>query len=359
MVRKIILATGGSGGHIFPALALKDQLIKNNHRVMIIADDRYKKFVKDYDSKTSFFLSVDNIKKSGIFYKFKALFKLGLSFLQAIFILIKTKPDMVIGFGGYPSFPTILAARFLKIKTIIHEQNMVLGNANRFLARFVDRIAISFPKIRGLNQRYLDKTTYTGNPVREDISKISSAKYNHLDENGMINILVLGGSQGAAIFSEVVPDAIALISRELQSKIKITQQAKENDIEQIKARYQQLDIRVEVASFFEDMGNKLSKASLVITRSGASSLFELIASNRPGILVPYPYAVADHQLHNADYYVGIGAGVRIKQQDFTAEFLASNLTSILNDPDILHQYVDNAKNHQIDGCKNLIKLIEG
>jgi UDP-N-acetylglucosamine--N-acetylmuramyl-(pentapeptide) pyrophosphoryl-undecaprenol N-acetylglucosamine transferase len=334
-----------------------EQLIENHYKVIIIADDRYKRFVKNYNPEITFFLGIDNIKKPGIFYKVKAMFKLGLSFLQALMILTKTKPNIVIGFGGYPSFPTILAAKLLNIKTIIHEQNRILGNANKFLAGFVDQIAISFPSILGLNQKYLAKTTYVGNPVREDISKISSAEYHHLDSDGMINILVLGGSQGAAIFSEIIPDAIALLATELRSKIKITQQTKEQDLESVRDRYYKLGVVAEIASFFEDIGDKLSKSSLVITRSGASTLFELLASTRPAILVPYPHAIGDHQLHNANYYADIGAGIRINQRDFTAELLSLQLTTILNNHDILYQYVDNAKNHQINGSKNLMKLI--
>lgn len=354
---KVILATGGSGGHIFPAIALRDELIKQDYEVIIIADYRYKKFVKNIDDKCTYILSIDNIKKNGILHKCKSILKLCWSLLQAFVIFVKIKPDIVIGFGGYPSFPTMLIARIFSIKTIIHEQNIVLGRANRFLIMFVDIVATSFPEVIGISKKYLSKTFYTGNPVRSEISNLSMIEYSKFDEDNMINILVLGGSQGAEIFSKIVPGAIALLPLELQKKIKVTQQSKENDISFLQEKYKNIKITSEIASFFEDIADKLSKSTIVIARSGASTLFELLTAARPAILVPYPYATDNHQYYNGDFYVKIGAGIAIKQQDFTSEVLADQLNNLFNNETILHEYVANAKKHQPNACKNLISII--
>jgi UDP-N-acetylglucosamine--N-acetylmuramyl-(pentapeptide) pyrophosphoryl-undecaprenol N-acetylglucosamine transferase len=353
-IKTIILATGGTGGHIFPALALSEELEKNNYKYIIITDERYKKFVKNYNSKNTFFLPVCNIHKN-FFKKILSVLKLSISILQALIILRRNKPDLVIGFGGYASFPTLFAAKCLKLPIMIHEQNSIVGKTNKFFMAAVTKLATSFNVTAGVKEQYKQKIIYTGNPVRKEIMQISDIEYPSFEKIGYLNILIIGGSQGASIFSEVIPAALEKFSPSERNKIKVMQQCRNEDIENVKILYKKINIEAEVVTFFNDVASKLAQANLVISRSGASSIAELCVAKRPAIVVPYPYSAHQHQLHNASVYASSGAGWTMPQDVFTEKTLYELLEKILNDPSILQKAINNS----VESCGNsVLRLME-
>ncbi len=353
MVKKIMLATGGTGGHIFPAHALACALTEKSYQVFLIVDERYKQYVSNYNTAQTFFLAVDNIRKPGFAYKLNAAFNLLVSLLQAIMIMVHNKPDLVIGFGGYPSVPTLLAAKLLRIKTIIHEQNTVLGRANKFFACLVDKIALGFPVVQNLAEKYRHKTLYVGNPVRQEISQIGAYFI-----STPLKLLIIGGSQGAKIFSEVLPKSIALLAESLKKNLHITQQVRAEDQEITEKLYQQLNVSYTLAPFFSDLASQMNSASLIISRAGASSIAELIAAARPAILVPYPHAAQNHQASNAEFYTSIKAGWMISQAEFNEQNLAKYLTNLLTNPELLQQAHQQARKTQINATVTFSELVE-
>jgi UDP-N-acetylglucosamine--N-acetylmuramyl-(pentapeptide) pyrophosphoryl-undecaprenol N-acetylglucosamine transferase len=353
MVKKIMLATGGTGGHIFPAHALACALTEKSYQVFLIVDERYKQYVSNYNTAQTFFLAVDNIRKPGFAYKLNSAVNLLVSLLQAIMIMVHNKPDLVIGFGGYPSVPTLLAAKLLRIKTIIHEQNTVLGRANKFFACLVDKIALGFPVVKNLAEKYRYKTLYVGNPVRQEISQAGDYFI-----STPLKLLIIGGSQGAKIFSEVLPKSIALLAESLKKNLHITQQVRAEDQEITEKLYQQLNVTYTLAPFFSDLASQMNSASLIISRAGASSIAELIAAARPAILVPYPYAAQNHQVSNAEFYTSIKAGWMISQEEFSEQNLAKHLTNLLRNPELLQQAHQQARKTQINATITFSELVE-
>jgi len=337
---KFFLAAGGTGGHIFPAEALAEGLIQRGHQVILITDERY----KNYDGHEKKF-RIEKIPaatlKGGFFSKLKALIKILLGILVSLRILRGSRSAVVIGFGGYPSFPAIIAAKFLGQKIIIHEQNAVLGIANRALAPLANIIATSFPEVQGITTRNAKKICYTGNPVRGAIAEIHDFPYPEI--GNALNILVIGGSLGATVFSEVVPAALMKLNPEIREKIKISQQARAEDVERVKKNYMEMGVIATVATFFTDVPKRLAEAHLIIARAGASTVAELAVAGRPSMLVPYPNSKGDHQLYNARSLEKIGAAWVIEQKNFTAEGLAFRLETIIMNPEPLLLAAENAK----------------
>ncbi len=341
--KTIILATGGTGGHVFPAEALAEVLLASGSRVILVTDKRFANFktgalsrVETRTIRTGTFVGSPVKKIMGI---------LGLlaGMVQAWSLLRALKPDVVIGFGGYPSFPTLFAACKLGIPTIIHEQNSVLGRANRLLAGKVGRIATSFPDIRMVEEKDKGKIVIIGNPVRASIKAIRSLPYSAITHDGKVHILVTGGSQGATIFSQIVPAAIAALPASLRSRIRVDQQCREADVEAVRAAYAELNINADIASFFVDLPTRLASAHLVIARSGASTIFELAVAGRPAILVPLPTSMDNHQYYNAEAFEDVGGGWVINQDGFTAASLAARLEAFITAPDTLAKAAENAK----------------
>ncbi len=337
---KFFLSSGGTGGHIFPAEALAEELIQRGHEVIFITDERY----KNYDGSEKKF-RIEKIPtatlKGGVFSKLKALTKIFFGIMVALKILVRNRGGVVIGFGGYPSFPAIIAARILSLKIIIHEQNAVLGIANRALAPLADIIATSFLEVRDITVGNARKICYIGNPVRGAIAEVHDRPYPEIDKN--LNILVIGGSLGATIFSDVVPAALAKLEPGIRKKIKISQQARAEDVERVKKNYAEIGIIAEVENFFTDVPKRLAAAHLVIARAGASTVVELAVAGRPSILVPYPDSKGDHQLYNARSLEKIGGAWVVEQQNFTPEALAFRLETIIMNPEPLLLAAENAK----------------
>lgn len=335
----IVLAAGGTGGHIFPAEALAEVLHAQGYKVTLITDERFAGYNNSAYKGVIGEIPVYYIKAStfsgGIVSKIKGIIKVGLGIWQARGMLKKIKPAVVVGFGGYPSFPTMMAATQMGIKTAIHEQNSVLGRANRVLAPKVNRIAVSYENTNRLPKELHGKKLFTGNPVRASICALNNVPYSALKESGTMKILVLGGSQGATVFGNILPDAIKLLPENLRSHVRIDQQCRPEDIEQVRERYKELGVSVDLATFFHDVPARMAAAHLVICRAGASTLAEVTTAGRPAIMVPLPSATDNHQMHNAQAVEDVGGGWVMPQEGFTAEALAVKLESFLTLPGAL------------------------
>lgn len=324
----IVLAAGGTGGHMFSAISVSDALKARGHTVIAATDGRGQRFGAGIET--------ENINAGGfgggVIGKIKGLCKIGLGAGQAMMMLRRRKADVVVGFGGYPSLPTMLAAVLLRKSTIIHDQNAVLGRANRLLAGRVNRIATSFPDVKGAPA---GTAILTGNPVRSDIVAIGEETYPSPDDSDAINLLIFGGSQGARIFSDVIPASIATLPDSLRERIRIVQQARPEDMDRVHAAYAEVGQQAEIASFFDDMPDRFRTAHLVIVRSGASTIAELAAAGRPAILVPYAAALDDHQTANAAALVAAGGAWLLSEANMTAKTMAALITKTLSVPSTL------------------------
>lgn len=329
--KPVILAAGGTGGHIFPAQALAEELSERGVMVYLVTDKRFSGYVTEVPVNEVLFIKAGRMG-AGLFGKVKGLALAGVGIFQAMNHLRKLKPGMVVGFGGYPSFPTMIAAMLLGIPTIIHEQNAVLGRANRKLLGKVTAVATSFQPTRMIDEKNQSKVTLTGNPVRSSVRALAHLPYRDITDDGTINILVIGGSQGASIFSRIVPAAIASLPPSLRERIRIDQQCRVDDLEVTRAAYHQLGVSANLSAFFSDISTLLAGAHLVITRAGASSLTELAVAGRPAILVPLPTAMDNHQMINANAVEDAGGGWVMTQDGFTAAALSARIETFMNAP---------------------------
>ncbi|MCF8474331.1 MAG: undecaprenyldiphospho-muramoylpentapeptide beta-N-acetylglucosaminyltransferase [Emcibacter sp.] len=357
----IVLAAGGTGGHVFPACALKDELVRRGHEVTLITDSRGYHYREKFEDIT--IRKIDSVSFSGlgIVGKILALPRIMNSIFDAKSILkyMKRPPGIVVGFGGYPSFPTIKAALSLGIPTCIHEQNAVLGRVNRYLAKSVDAVALSYEKTKKVRFEKCAQLVVTGNPVRQDIVDLGDKFYPDIGEDRIFRILIIGGSQGASIFSDVVPQAISTLPRALQRRLQITQQCRAEDIERVRKIYADTKISVELSTFIADIPQCLEWAHLVIGRAGASTISELTASGRAAILVPYPAATDNHQTENAREMVINGGAWLINQKDFTPAELAKLLQRLAKRPiDVWRASEDARKIGKPYATKDLADLVE-
>lgn len=353
-----LLSAGGTGGHVFPALALAQDLVKRGYKIVFVTDDRGVKYKKEIEGVEYKIVSSGTPNRSGIFAKIAGVIKLGLGILKAYSVLKKVQPSVVVGFGGYPSVPPVWVAQRLKIKTILHEQNAVMGKANQFLADKAQRIALSIPVKEGLSDAHKIKSVVTGNPVREDIVELYSEPYQPPQPETKCHILVVGGSLGATIFSEVVPEAVKLLPEGIRDKLSIVQQVREADMAQTRKTYDDLDMDVEIQPFFEDLAGELSKAHLVICRSGASSVAEVTTAGRPAIFVPFPSHSDNQQKMNAKALVKKGGAWMFDQSDFTPQKLADKIEDLILDPEQLFSASETARDMaKPDAARKLGNLI--
>ncbi|WHQ47038.1 MAG: undecaprenyldiphospho-muramoylpentapeptide beta-N-acetylglucosaminyltransferase [Candidatus Midichloria sp.] len=323
----IVLAAGGTGGHIFPAQAVADFLI-NNHKLFLVTDQRGTKFLKGALLRAEREILPVKGFTSSINDKAYALTGLIFSFLKLFFMFFFKKPSIVVGFGGYLSVPAIMAAFFHQIPTIIHEQNAVMGKANKFLAKFVNAVALSFKNTLNIDGIANYKMVYTGNPIRQQVFALSDRPYKKLDKN-IFKILVVGGSQGTAIFSNTIPQAIKLLNPKIQENLYIYQQTRQDLLQRTVNEYQATKSKVEIESFFEDIENLLYKCDLVITRAGAATVTEIIALRKPSILIPFAAAQHNHQFFNAKFLSNQQASVLIEEKDLTPNLLAKTILELI------------------------------
>lgn len=335
--KTIVLAAGGTGGHLFPAQALAHALLARGYAVALVTDRRGKAFEAPENAAFSVHrIRAEGISRPGLAAKLGGMVSLGLGTLDALLLLRRLKPAMVVGFGGYPSVPTVTAAGLQGITILLHEQNALLGRANRLLASRAKRIATSFAEVSGVKPALRDRLRFTGNPVRPDIVAVRQTPYPPAEIDGKLTVLVTGGSQGATVFSDVMPAAIALLPETVRRRLRIEQQARPEDVARVEAAYRDIGFQAEVASFFSDMPARLTRAHLAICRSGASTVAELTAAGRPAILVPYPHAMDDHQSANAHAVETAGGAWVMPQDAFCAKAVADRLEMLLTMPQKLN-----------------------
>jgi len=356
----IALTAGGTGGHVFPAEALAGVLLERGYRLALITDRRGAAYGGTLGQLETHRIRAGGIAGRGKLAKVGAVLELGLGVMQARSLLKRIRPAAVIGFGGYASVPAMVAATLAGIPTVLHEQNAVLGRANRLLAGRVERIATSFAEVSHVAPALVPKLIHTGMPVRAAVAALHGTAYPALDETSPINLLILGGSQGARILSEVVPAALARLPERLAKRLSVAQQCRPEDLEQVRAAYAEAGIKATLDSFFADAPERMAKAHLVIGRAGASTVAELITLGRPAILVPYPFAIDDHQTANAHAVEDFGGAWLMPQQSFTAEALAARLDGLFTQPDALIRTAECAgRAGRADAAGRLADLVMG
>lgn len=356
--RHFVLAAGGTGGHMVPAAALAAELTKRGHRVALVSDERGVRFPGLFEGIQTHVLPAGRLGGGPLGWG-KAMREMWRGRTMARELYRTFRPAAVIGFGGYPALPALLAAFADKIPTAVHEQNAVLGRVNRFVARRVDAIATSSEPTERLGPKLLGKTHLVGNPVREAVLALRTRPYPLLEEDGIFRILVTGGSQGASILSQVVPDGLAMLPVTLRRRLQVTHQARIEDIDAVRKKYAEHDIPAELATYLPDMPEQLAWAHLVIARAGASTISELTAAGRPAILVPLPGATDDHQTANAREITRAGGARTIAQGDFTAVELAKQMQKLGLDPAALQNAAGRARScGRPSAASDLADLVE-
>lgn len=325
--RSYVLAAGGTGGHMVPAAALAAELANRGHKVSLVSDDRGVRFPGLFDGIDTHVLPAGRLGGGPLGY-IRAAGRIMAGRSMALRLFKELKPSAVIGFGGYPALPTLLAAFRAGVPTVIHEQNAVLGRVNRFVAGRVSAIATSYDEVERMKPRWAPKTHLIGNPVREAVLALRDRPYPIVDEEGIFRVLVTGGSQGATVLSQVVPDGLALLPVHFRRRLQVTHQARIEDIDAVRAKYQAHGIPADVSTYITDMPEALAWAHIVIARAGASTIAELTAAGRPAILVPLPSATDDHQTANAREITNAGGARTISQRAFTATELAKQIQKL-------------------------------
>lgn len=357
-VRQFVLAAGGTGGHMVPAAALAEELKRRGHRVALVSDERGVRFPGLFEGVETHVLPAGRMQggPAGWLRAGRAMWA-GRG--QAIELYEKLQPAAVIGFGGYPALPALAAAFAHRIPTAVHEQNAVLGRVNRLVAGRVDAIATSYEKVERLPDKYRGKVKLTGNPVREEVLALRERPYPLLEEDGIFRVLVTGGSQGASVLSQVVPDGLAMLPVNFRRRLQVTHQARVEDIDAARAKYAELSIAADLATYLPDLPEHLAWAHLVIARAGASTIAELTAAGRPAILVPLPSATDDHQTDNAREIAEAGGARVIAQDKFTPVELAKQMQKLGLDPAALQNAAARARScGHPDAARDLADLVE-
>jgi len=358
MTKHYVLAAGGTGGHMVPAAALATELTRRGHHVALVSDARGVRFPGLFDGIQTHVLPAGRFAGGPLGYA-KALREMWRGRAMARQLYRDARPAAVIGFGGYPAMPALLAAFAAGIPTAVHEQNAVLGRVNRLVARRVDAIATSYDRTERLSDKLAGKTHLVGNPVREAVLALRSRPYPLLEEDSIFRVLVTGGSQGASILSKVVPAGLAMLPPAFRRRLQVTHQARIEDIDAARALYAEHQIAADLATYLPDMPEQLAWAHVVIGRAGASTIAELTAAGRPAILVPLASATDDHQTANAREMTAIGGARTIPQSRFTAVELAKQMQKLGLDPVALENAAGRARSiGRPDAVSDLADLVE-
>jgi UDP-N-acetylglucosamine--N-acetylmuramyl-(pentapeptide) pyrophosphoryl-undecaprenol N-acetylglucosamine transferase len=332
--RPILLSAGGTGGHLFPAEALASVLLQRGYKVELATDSRALKYGTQFPTGAVHAVAAATPSGGSLIAKATALAILARGTVSARALLKQIRPAAVVGFGGYPTVPPILAANSLSIATVIHEQNAVIGRANRFLAPRVTAIATGFASLARVDARIKAKVTYVGNPVRDAVIAASHEAYPAFDA-GRLRVLVTGGSQGARIMSDVVPAAVGLLTDAQRARLAIVQQARAEDTRRVAQAYAELGVSAEVQAFFDDLPRRLGQSHLLIGRAGASTVSECAVIGRPALLVPLPGSLDQDQAENAAWLAQLGAAWVLPQPEFSPPRLACELAHYLDNPQAL------------------------
>ncbi len=358
MTKTVLLTAGGTGGHLFPAQALAHALIERGWKVHLATDGRATQYGQDFPAETIQIIpsatpSVKNPLKMA-----KAALKLARGYMVARKVIKTLKPDVVVGFGGYPTVPPMLAARSLGVPSCLHEQNGVMGRANRFLGKGASAIAASFPILKG-TEGLEDKVRLTGNPVRPAVADAAKLPYAPLTADGVFNLVVFGGSQGARFFSEYMPGALGRLPEAMRARIRLVQQCRPEDLMKVKVGYRELGLSAKLAPFFADMPAQIAGAHLVVCRSGASSVSELAAIGRPSILVPLPGTLDQDQHANAKVLESAGGAWVLQQRGMRPNDISDLLEELIANPDKLTAAAAAARGEgKLDAAERLADLVE-
>lgn len=356
--RHYVLAAGGTGGHLIPAFALATELEARGHHVALITDDRGNRLPGKPHTLVSHVLPAGRFGKNPLLWP-KAAEAVFEGKRMALRLFESFQPSAVIGFGGYPALPALWAATSAGVPSVIHEQNAVIGRVNRLLAGRVDAIATSYREVDRLASKYAGKVQLVGNPVRAEVLALRDQPFPAFSQEGLLRVLVTGGSQGASVLSAVVPDGLAMLPPALRSRLQVTQQCRAEDIDAVRARYAGHEIPAELGTYFEDMAARLADSHLFIGRAGASTIAELTAVGRPAILVPLPIATDDHQAANTREVCALGGARMIRQDRFTPVELAKQIQAIAMNPETLATAAHAAWNCGYPGAaSDLADLVE-
>lgn len=352
-MKNIVISSGGTGGHMFPAGAIARTLQQQGYNITLITDKRGSRFSQEFKGMRILELPVANIRQGDIMSRIKSLFHLAKSIFIAGKIIYKFNIHAIIGFGGYPSFPSAIAGLILRKPLFIHEQNAILGRTNKFLKPFAHKVFTSYDPTIHVQKN--NRIIHTGNPLRPQFQDYLNVPYPEIDNE--FRILVTGGSQGASIFSEVIPEICTKLPKDLQKKLHITHQARPEDMDHVTEAYKKANITANVTSFIDDMGLEISQCHLVICRSGASTVTEINAIGRPAFYVPLPSSVDDQQMINTQNSVNIGAAKMFRQADFTPTYIASIITQFYKEPEKLKHAANQAKSLSKQDSTSLIREI--
>lgn len=341
--KTIVIAAGGTGGHLFPAEALAQELKRRGWRIMLVTDERGARYATSFPADERLMISAASPSIGGPIAKIAAAFALAGGLFSVLREFIKRDVAAAVGFGGYPSFPSMMAASLLRIPYGVHEQNGVLGRANRMVAQGASFLAHGFSVIEKAPQHIKGALVEVGNPVRDAVGAVAAKDYPPIDSESKIDVLIFGGSQGASLFSFVTPQAIAGLPVALRERLRIVQQVRDPEISGVRKIYSDAGVDAELAPFFNDLPVRIASAHLVIARAGASTVTELSIIGRPSILVPLAIAMDDHQTGNARALADSGGAVRIAEADFTPEALQARLHDLLTDTALLRHMASAAK----------------
>jgi UDP-N-acetylglucosamine--N-acetylmuramyl-(pentapeptide) pyrophosphoryl-undecaprenol N-acetylglucosamine transferase len=354
----ILLAAGGTGGHLFPAEALAVELMKRGMRVRLVTDSRALRYSGLFTRDMIDVVPSETVRGRSPLSLARTGAMLAAGTAVALNLMRKLKPAAVVGFGGYPTLPPLLAARLFGIPGIIHDSNAVLGRANRFLSGRVSAIATSLPGVLDQDPALAAKTTTTGTPMRPAILAAAGVKFVSPEPTGPFRLLVVGGSQGARVMSDIVPGAIERLEPALWSRLVLVQQVREEDMARVRAVYDRLKINAELAPFFSDLPARLASSHLIISRSGAGTVAELGAVGRPSILVPLPGSIDQDQFANAGVLARAGGAIRIAQADFVPDRLAAEISALAAEPARLTAMAAGARTvGKLDAAERLADLV--
>jgi len=354
----VLLAAGGTGGHLFPAEALAAVLTRRGLAVDLATDARAARYAGHFPARELHVLPADTVRGKSPVALARTGFALASGLISGLSLMRRLKPAVVVGFGGYPTVPPLIAASLLKVPTAIHEANGVMGRANRMLAGRVDAVATGFPDLAKADPALAAKAVWTGNPLRPAAIAAAATVYDPPQVGGELRLLVFGGSQGARVMSDVVPEAIGLLTGDLIARLSIVQQAREEDLERVRAIYARLGVKAEVKPFFDDLPARMAAAHLVVSRSGAGTVAELAAIGRPAILVPLPHALDQDQAANARALSANGGALVLRQVEFDADRVAAELQRFAGEPGALTQMADKARSQGVlDAAERLGDLV--
>jgi len=352
----VLLCAGGTGGHLFPAESLARALEKRGVTVDLATDARAAHF--EFPARAVHLIPSATVRSRNPLSLARTAALLALGTARAWALIGRVRPAVVVGFGGYPTVPPLLAASLRGVATVLHEQNGVMGRANRLLASRVSKIATGFPALSHLAAGVRDRTAFTGNPVRPQVVAAAATPYAAPAADAEFRLLVFGGSQGAHVMAEIVPAAVERLSPALRARLRVVQQARAEDLDSVRAAYARLGVDADCAPFFSDLPQRMAAAHLIVSRSGASTVAELSAIGRPAVLVPLPHALDQDQFANAGVLAEAGGAIRLAQGEFTPDRLAAEIERLAAAPEALARMAQGARSAgTLDAAERLADLV--